>query len=248
MLAGTAGLFGALLGSFLNVVVHRLPRGESLVRPRSHCPRCATPILSRDNVPLVSWVLLRGRCRACATPISARYPLVELLTAAVFAAVVLVRGPGAELLLELPFAAMLIAVAAIDLDLRIVPNHILAPAALWALGGAALLDPGRLPELVVAALAAFGLLLAAALIRPGGMGMGDVKLAGVMGLFLGTAVAPALLTAFLAGSLAGLAVIARRGVAGRKVALPFAPFLALGGLVGLLAGPELVSFYVERFL
>lgn len=242
------GLLGALVGSFLNVVIHRVPRGESVVAPRSRCPSCRVEIRSRDNVPVLSWVLLRGRCRSCGAAISPRYPLVEAATAAVFAFTAAVRGIDLDLLLELPFAAMLIAVAAIDIDLRVVPNRILAPAALFAVGAAALIHPGELPELLIAGFVAFLLLLLAALARPGGMGMGDVKLAGVMGLFLGSAVAPALLVAFLAGSLVGLAVIARLGAAGRKVAVPFAPFLAAGGLVGVLAGPELVTLYMERFL
>jgi leader peptidase (prepilin peptidase)/N-methyltransferase len=242
------GALGALVGSFLNVVIHRLPRGESVISPRSRCPACGIEIRPRDNVPVLSWLALRGRCRACGAGISARYPVVEVATAAAFAACAAVRGVDADLLLELPFVAMLVAVAAIDLDLRIVPNRILAPAAAFALPAALILRPGDLPELLVAGAAAFALLLAAALVRPGGMGMGDVKLAGVMGLFLGVAVAPALFVAFLAGSVAGLVVISRVGVSGRKVAVPFAPFLAAGGLVGLLAGPELVNLYVERLL
>jgi leader peptidase (prepilin peptidase) / N-methyltransferase len=243
-----AGALGSLVGSFLNVVVHRLPRGESIVSPRSRCPGCHEPIRSRDNVPVLSWLVLRGRCRGCGTPISVRYPLVEALTAGVFALVALVRGFDADLLLELPFAAMLIAVAAIDLELRIIPNRIVGPAAVLAVAGAAVLAPQRLPELLLAGALAFALLLAAALARPGGMGMGDVKLAGVMGLFLGVAIAPALLAGFLLGSLVGLGVMARAGTAARSTALPFAPFLAAGGLLGLLAGTELVSYYSETFL
>jgi leader peptidase (prepilin peptidase)/N-methyltransferase len=202
----------------------------------------------RDNVPLISWVFLRGRCRTCATPISPRYPLVEAVTAAVFAAVALSRGVDNDLLLELPFAATLVAVAVIDLEHRIVPNRIVVPAALFAIAAAALVERGQLPELLIAGAAAFGALLAAALAYPAGMGMGDVKLAGVMGLYLGVAVAPALLAAFGAGAAVGLAILAREGSAARKRAVPFAPFLALGGLVGLLAGPELVDLYQTRFL
>jgi leader peptidase (prepilin peptidase) / N-methyltransferase len=243
-----SGVLGAVLGSFLNVVAHRLPAGESVVRPRSRCPDCGHEVRSYDNVPVLSWLVLRGRCRDCGARISARYPLVEALTAGLFVAVVLTRGFDVDLLLELPFVAMLVAVAAIDLDHRIVPNRILAPAAVWAVAVAALIDPGSLPERLIAGGAAFLLLLVAALARPGGMGMGDVKLAGVMGLFLGAAVAPALLAAFLAGSLVGLALIARQGAAARKRALPFAPFLALGGLVGLLAGPELIALYASTFV
>jgi leader peptidase (prepilin peptidase)/N-methyltransferase len=242
------GVLGAVVGSFLNVVIHRLPRGESLARPGSRCPGCAVAIAPYDNVPLLSWVVLRGRCRSCDEPISARYPVVEGLTAAAFAAVAAARGVDAELLLLLPFAALLIAVAGIDLDHRIVPNRLVLPAAIYGLLGSALLRPAELPELLIAAMAAFGALLLAALAYPGGMGMGDVKLAGVMGLFLGAAVAPAMLAAFLAGSVVGIATMVRHGSGARKRALPFAPFLALGGVVGLIVGPELVELYAARFL
>lgn len=242
------GVLGALVGSFLNVVIHRLPRGQSLVSPRSRCPRCETPVRPRDNVPVASWLLLRGRCRACGGPISARYPLVELLTAAIFVAVALARGVDDDLALELPFAAILVACAAIDLEHRIIPNRIVVPAALYGLAAAALVRPDALPELAIAGAAAFLFLLVAALAYPAGMGMGDVKLAGVMGLYLGTSVAPALLVAFLAGTVVGVAKIARDGAAARKTGLPFGPFLALGGLVGLIVGPELSSWYADSFL
>lgn len=241
-------LLGLLVGSFLNVVVHRLPRGESLLRPRSRCPGCETPIAPYDNVPVVSWVLLRGRCRHCGAAISPRYPLIEALTGAVFAAVAAVAGVDAELWLELPFAALMIAVAAIDLEHRIVPNRLLAPAAIWALAAWAVVDAGFLPEALAAGGGAFAFLLVAALAYPAGMGMGDVKLAGTMGLYLGLSVIPALAVAFLAGSLVGIAFLVREGRDARKRGVPFAPFLALGGLVGLLAGSELISLYSDRFL
>jgi len=242
------GLLGAAVGSFLNVVAYRLPRGESLISPRSRCPGCATPIQSRDNLPVLSWLLLRGRCRSCGEAISARYPLVELLTAVVFVTIALVRGVDPRLALELPFAAMLIAVAAIDLEQRIVPNKILLPAAGYGLVAAAVVATGDLPELLIAGAGAFLALLLLALAHPAGMGMGDVKLAGVMGLYLGTAVIPALLAAFVAGSLVGVGMMLRRGAGARKEGVPFAPFLALGGLVGLLAGPELVDLYLDSFV
>jgi leader peptidase (prepilin peptidase)/N-methyltransferase len=243
-----AALLGAVLGSFLNVVAWRVPRGESIVRPRSRCPRCEAPIASYDNVPVVSWLLLRGRCRHCGARIPLRYPAVELLTALVFAGIVAVRGLHGALLLELPFAAVLIAVAAIDLEHRIVPNRIVFPAAVWGLVVGAILAPSHLPALLVAGAAAFLGLLIAAVAYPAGMGMGDVKLAGLMGLYLGAAVAPALLAAFAVGALVGLVILAREGAAARKQGVPFAPFLALGGLVGLLAGPELVDLYTSHFL
>lgn len=243
-----AGLFGAIFGSFLNVVVHRLPRRESLVHPGSRCPSCQTEIAVYDNVPVLSWVLLRGRCRGCQAAISARYPAVELLTALTFVGVVLARGVDPLLLIELPLAALLLTVAGIDLEHRIIPNRLLAPAAIYGVIASALLRPDELPELALAGAGAFVFLLVAAVAYPGGMGMGDVKLAGVLGLYLGVSVLPALMGAFLAGSVVGLAIIARYGAAARKRGVPFGPFLALGGLVGLLAGPELIQVYLSTFV
>jgi leader peptidase (prepilin peptidase)/N-methyltransferase len=230
------------------VVVWRVPRGESIVSPSSHCPRCDAPIRARDNIPVVSWLLLRGGCRNCGEPISARYPLVEALTAVLFAAIVLARGVGWDLAWELPLAAMLVAVAAIDLDLRIIPNRILLPAAVFGLVTAAAIRTSELPALLAWGAGAFAFFLAAALIHPQGMGMGDVKLAGVMGLYLGSSVAPALFLALLTGSLYGVGVIARYGAEGRKKGVPFGPFLAFGGLVGLIAGPDLVHLYTDNLL
>jgi leader peptidase (prepilin peptidase)/N-methyltransferase len=242
------GVLGALVGSFLNVVVHRLPRGESLVAPGSRCTGCAAAIAPYDNVPVVSWLVLHGRCRSCDAAISPRYPIVEVLTALSFAAVAAARGVTPELLIYLPLTAALIAVAGIDIDHRIVPNRIVLPAAVWGIGASAVLRPGELPELLIAGAGAFGVLLLAALAYPGGMGMGDVKLVGVIGLYLGIAVVPALLAAFLAGSVCGLAKIVRNGARARKEAVPFAPFLAFGGLIGLIVGPELVELYATSFL
>ena len=241
-------VLGLLVGSFLNVVVHRLPLGESLVRPRSRCVACATPIAAYDNVPVVSWLVLRGRCRHCGAAFSARYPAIELLTGVLFGAVAAIRGVDDSLLLELPFVALLVAVAAIDLEHRIVPNKLLLPAAAWAAIGWAVVDPGFLPEALAAGAGAFAFLLAAALAYPAGMGMGDVKLAGVMGLYLGLSVVPALMVAFLAGSLVGIAIVVREGSKARKQGVPFAPFLALGGIAGVLAGEDLISLYADRFL
>lgn len=242
------GILGALVGSFLNVVIHRLPLGESIVHPRSRCPGCGTQLAARDNIPVLSWLVLRGRCRACGRAISPRYPAVELLTAAGFAATAAVLGLDEDLIWALPFVAVLICVGAIDLDHRLVPNKIVAPAAVYGAVCAVALRLDDLPELAIAGAAGFGLLLLVALARPGGMGMGDVKLTGLMGLYLGLSLAPALLIAFLSGSLVGVAVMARGGIGKRKTAVPFAPFLALGGFVGLLAGPELVDLYADAFL
>ena len=202
----------------------------------------------RDNIPIVSWLMLRGRCRACGEPISRRYPAIEALTALAFAAVVLVRGLEWDLAWQIPLVAVLVAVAAVDLEHRIIPNRILLVAAIWGVVSALLIRPGELPELGAWAAGAFLFFLLAALAYPAGMGMGDVKLAGVLGLYLGSAVVPALFAAFLAGSAYGLSVMAREGAGGRKKGVPFGPFLALGGLLGLLAGPELVDLYRDNFL
>jgi leader peptidase (prepilin peptidase)/N-methyltransferase len=240
-----AGLLGAILGSFLNVVAYRLPRGESLSRPRSRCPGCDTPIKPYDNVPVLSWLLLRGRCRSCRAPISARYPLVEAGTGLLCALVVwLVEEPW----LGLVFVLLLVPITLIDLDSRIIPNKLTLTGAVAAPAILALTDPGAIPEHVIAAAAAGGFLFLAWLAYPRGMGMGDVKLAAVMGLFLGRAVAPAMFVALIAGTLVGAAVIARKGTReGRKTAVPFGPFLALGSVVALFAGDALVDWYLETF-
>ncbi len=243
-----AAPFGLMIGSFLNVVAYRVPRGESIAFPGSRCPGCGQPIRAFDNVPVLSWLLLRGRCRGCSTRISARYPLVELLTGVVFTAVVLARGVHPELALQLPFAAMLIAVADIDVEHRIVPNKILLPMAVWGIAGTAIVHTSAMLEALAAGGGAFAFLLLAALIHPRGMGMGDVKLAGVMGLYLGVSIVPALFLAFLSGSVVGIALLARHGAAGRKKGVPFAPFLALGGVAALIAGQSLIHLYTHNFL
>jgi leader peptidase (prepilin peptidase)/N-methyltransferase len=234
-------LFGAVVGSFLNVVAYRLPRGESLVRPRSRCPQCGTPIKPYDNVPVLSWLLLRGRCRHCGAAISPRYPLVEAVTAALYVAVVLGRDGALDIALGVLLVTTLV-------PIRLIPNKITLPAAVAAVVAAVILDVGFVPEQLIAGAAAGGFFLLAALLYPRGMGMGDVKLAGMLGLYLGRAVAPAIFIALIAGVLVGAAVIARVGArAGRKTAVPFGPFLALGGLVALFAGDAIVDAYLDRF-
>jgi leader peptidase (prepilin peptidase)/N-methyltransferase len=241
-----AGISGAVIGSFLNVVVYRLPLGQSLVKPRSHCPSCDTPVSPRDNVPLLSWLFLKGRCRHCGESISARYPAVELLTALCFVAVVLARGIHPELIALIPFTAVLIAVTFIDLQYKIVPNKIMIPAAVYGLVTALAFRTHAFPELLIAGAGAFTFFLLAALIHPKGMGMGDVKLAGVMGLYLGRLVIPALVIAFLVGSVVGIGLVMRYGARSRKVGVPFAPFMAFGGLVAMLAGQQLIDFYLDN--
>jgi leader peptidase (prepilin peptidase) / N-methyltransferase len=239
---------GAIVGSFLNVVIHRLPRGESLVSPASRCPECNTPIRPYDNVPVLSWLLLRGRCRHCGARISPRYPAVELVTAAAFAAVVAIRGFDDDLVLELPFVASLIALAGIDLDHKLLPNKIVYPMAAYGLVATSIVDTDDLVEHLIAGAGGFLFLFVAVLAYPRGMGMGDVKLAGAMGLYLGLSIVPAMLVAFLTGTLVGLGIIAREGAQARKKAVPFGVFLALGGIVGVLAGPELIELYEDEFL
>jgi leader peptidase (prepilin peptidase) / N-methyltransferase len=241
-------LGGLVVGSFLNVVAHRLPRGESLARPRSRCPQCGTQLRAIDNVPIVSWLLLRGRCHHCANPISPRYPLVELATAALYVAVAATQDDAVRIVLGLLLVTALVPITLIDLERRIIPNRITGPAALAALVAIVALDVDALPEALIAAAAAGGFFLVAAMLYPSGMGMGDVKLAGVLGLYLGRAVAPAVFIALIGGVVVGAAVIARKGAReGRKTAVPFGPFLALGGLIAFFAGDALVDAYVDTF-
>jgi leader peptidase (prepilin peptidase)/N-methyltransferase len=249
MQAALAGVFGAVFGSFLNVVAHRLPRHESVVKPRSRCPACGAQIRPYDNVPVLSWLLLRGHCRDCGVRISPRYPLVEGATALLCAGAVLSHGTAAGIALSVTLILVLVPAALIDLEHRIIPNRLTGAGALLALALGTALDPAGEPTRLIAGAAAGGFLLLAALAYPGGMGMGDVKLAGVMGLFLGAAVAPALLIALLAGVLVGAAIIARKGAhAGRKTAVPFGPFLALGGVVAIFVGQPIVSWYAHHFI
>ncbi len=237
---------GLCVGSFLNVVAFRLPRGESLVSPGSHCPGCGTPVRAYDNVPLLGWLLLRGRCRSCGERISPRYPLVEALTALLALSVVLVKHSPRDIVLGLVLVAVLVPVALIDLEEQIIPNRITLPAAVAGVAIGLALAPARVPEQLIAGAAAGGFLLVFVLAYPRGMGMGDVKLAAVLGLYLGSSVAPAMLVALISGTLVGVVVIMRLGVAqGRKTAVPFGPFLALGGLVGLLAGPAIIHWYLN---
>jgi leader peptidase (prepilin peptidase)/N-methyltransferase len=247
-MTATAALFGALIGSFLNVVSYRLPRRESLVAPASRCPHCDHPIRPWHNLPVVGWLLLRGRCHDCGAPISARYPLVEAATALLYAGVVVRFGLDRDLWLPLALVTFLVPIALIDLDHRIIPNRLTGPAALAAVALAPVIDPGSLPERGIAAAAAGGAFLLIALISPNGMGMGDVKLVAVLGLYLGASVVPALFVALIAGTVVGVAVIARKGMTdGRKTAVPFGPFLVLGGLVALFAGPALLDLYLNAF-
>ncbi len=243
------GVMGAVVGSFLNVVVHRLPRHESLVSPASHCPRCGTPVKPYDNIPILSWLLLRGHCRSCGEPISPRYPFVEALTAVLCVGAVLAHQTATGIAMSIGLILIVIPAALIDLEHRIIPNRLTALGAIAAIVLGTALDPAGEPERLIAGAAAGGFLLLAALAHPGGMGMGDVKLAGVMGLFLGSAVAPAIMTALIAGVLVGAVIMARKGAqAGRRTAVPFGPFLALGAILAIYAGQPLIDLYTNNLL
>ncbi len=241
-----AAVFGAVIGSFLNVVAYRLPRRQSLVYPGSSCPGCHRAIRVYDNVPVLGWLLLRGHCRDCGVRISVRYPLVEALTAVLAVAVVLVKHDLHDVVLGLALVFVLVPAALIDAEYRVIPNRLTAAAAVLALLLGAALGPAYLPEQLLAGALAGGFLLLFAFAYPKGMGMGDVKLAAVLGLFLGREVAVAILAGVLAATIVGAVVIGRLGVQrGRKTALPFGPFLAGGGVVALLAGPAIVHWYLH---
>ena len=241
-------LLGLILGSFISVVAHRVPLGQSIVAPRSRCPSCGTQIAARDNVPLLSYLALRGRCRSCSTRVPARYPLLEAGLAAAFVGVLLAfEGSAAEIALGAAFAATLAVITLTDLEHRIIPNKVLIASAVIA--GAIILAGLReeATERAIAGGGAFVFMLIVMLAYPRGMGAGDVKLAAVMGLYLGRAVVPALLIGFAAGALFGFALIARHGSGARKRQVPFGPFLALGGLVALFAGDAIVDWYLDSF-
>jgi leader peptidase (prepilin peptidase)/N-methyltransferase len=244
-----AALFGLIIGSFLNVVAWRLPRGESLVKPRSKCPGCGTQLKAYDNIPVFSWLVLRGRCRGCGEKISARYPVVEAITAALYVLVVAVKGNNVEqMVLGLVLVTFLVPIAVIDLDVQRIPNALTGPAAILAVALGALLDPGHLPEQLAAGFGALLFFYLPALIHKKGMGMGDVKLVGVLGLYLGRAVAPAIFIALILGVVVGAGVVAMKGVSdGRRAKIPFGPFLAIGGLIAFFVGDDLVDSYIDRF-
>ena len=257
--ASLAGLLGLAAGSFANVVIHRVPRHESVIRPPSRCPACGTRIGWRDNVPVVGWLLLRGRCRACRAPISWSYPAVELVMGVLWALITLRLvdarlGWAVPAYLALAFVCLVLAV--IDASTRLLPNRITYPAfpallGLLLVASVGLGDLGRLARglLAAAAVGAFFLLLA--LISPRGMGLGDVKLAPTLGLALGWlswgAVAFGVFAGFLLGGLAGLAAIAVLGLT-RKSLLPFGPWLVAGALLGVLAGADVAAWYTRSLL
>jgi leader peptidase (prepilin peptidase)/N-methyltransferase len=251
IIALLAGAFGLLIGSFLNVVVWRVPRGESVVRPPSACPACGAAIRPRDNLPVVGWLVLRGRCRDCGAAISARYPLVEAGTGLLFALVGLRFGAHAVLPAFLYLAAVSVALTLIDLDVKRLPDVLTLPSygvGIVLLGLASLSDPQQLLRAVLGAAALFALYFALCFAYPAGMGFGDVKLSGVLGLYtawLGWDVwASGVMAGFLLGGVFGIAVILS-GRGGRKTALPFGPFMILGAFVAIFFGHGLVDGYLH---
>jgi leader peptidase (prepilin peptidase) / N-methyltransferase len=243
------GVLGAVAGSFLNVVSFRLPRHESLIRPASRCPACGTPVRPYDNIPVLSWLLLRGHCRSCHERISPRYPLIEALTAGLCVAVVLTHESASQIALGIGLVLIVVPAALIDYTDLIIPNPLVAAGAVLAIALGTALDPGGEPERLIAGAGAAGALFLVVLAYPRGMGMGDVKLAAVIGLFLGRAAAPAILIALLCAVLAGAVIMARAGVReGRKTAVPFGPFLAFGAIVATFVGQDIVHAYVSHFL
>lgn len=230
------------LGSFLNVVAIRVPERRSIVRPPSSCGACGSEIAWRDNIPVVSWLLLRGRCRHCATPISALYPLVEATTALLAVACVAAWGLTAYAALAVFFCAVLVTLSATDVRLRIVPNRIVLPAAAIVLVAHTAMDPSV--EWALGALGASGFLFLAALAYPKGLGMGDVKLALLLGAMLGATVSVALMLGFLAALVPAVVLLVRHGGAARKMGVPLVPFLALGAIVALFAGERLLDGYL----
>jgi leader peptidase (prepilin peptidase) / N-methyltransferase len=232
---------GLALGSFLNVVAARVPRRTSIVKPASACMECGTPISWRDNIPLLSWVLLRGCCRHCGVRISPLYPAVELATALLVAGCVLDFGLSGRMVVASFFCAVLVAVTATDLTHRIIPNRIVVPAAAVILVAQTALEPS--PQWTLGALGASAFLFAAVLAYPAGMGMGDVKLALVMGAALGKTVPVALMIGMLAALVPAVILLARHGQAARKMGIPFGPFLALGSVVALFFGEQILDGY-----
>ncbi len=239
-------VLGLLIGSFLNVVVYRVPRRESIVSPGSHCPACDRPIRWYDNVPLVSWLVLRGRCRDCGAAISWRYPAVELGTGVLFALAAAVEGPEPRLLLAWAFLAVLLAITMIDLEHYIIPDRIVLPSTVVGLAAAIALEPARWWVFVVSALGAALFLFALALLWPGGMGMGDVKMALLMGAVLGPSVIVAIFIAFLGGAVISLVLMGLH-LKTRKDKIPFGPYLALGSALAFLWGPALLDTYLSLY-
>lgn len=244
--ATVAGLIGLAFGSFASVLAYRWPRGESIVRPRSHCTGCDRTLSVRELIPVVSWLVQRGRCRGCSASISWRYPAIELTSAALAAGAIVTFGATWRGLAAAVLVLALVPVVAIDLEHQLIPDLIVFPAAAAGLMFAIAASPSRWWVPVTAALGASAFLMLLWVVYPGGMGLGDVKLALLLGAVLGASVVPAMLIAFGVGAAVGVGLMVRHGAAARKMAVPFGPFLAIGALVGLWWGPSILGWYAER--
>lgn len=239
-------LLGLVVGSFLNVVIYRVPRHESIVHPGSRCPKCATAIRFYDNIPVLSWLILRGRCRACGVRISVRYPLVEAITGVAYMLAFWRFGLDWPLLVAWAFIAAMVAVAFIDYDHMIIPNKIVIPGALVGLMASVAIHPQRWWVYVAGSLGAGAFMFLLAMLWPGGMGPGDIKMALFMGAVLGAYVLVALFAAFLFGSLAGLFMLAVQKRS-RKEKIPFGPYLALGAVLATFVGEGLLNSYLRVY-
>ena len=247
---------GLAIGSFLNVVIYRVPLGQSIVSPPSACPSCGTPVAPRDNIPVVSWLLLRGRCRQCQTAIAVRYPIVEALTAVLFALTAVRLGVSWTLPAELAFVGGLIALAAIDLERYLLPRAVVYPTLVLVGAGlvVAAAATGRWSRLVVALLCGLGAFLAFFAVhyaRPAWLGFGDVRLAGLLGLALGWLGPWYLLVGFMAANLAGAVVgvgLILAGKATRRTALPYGVFLGIGSVFALLLGGTIIAWYSHHLV
>jgi len=237
-------LFGLVVGSFLNVVIHRVPRRESIVWPASHCPHCGEPIQPRDNIPLISFLLLRGRCRNCKEPISVRYPVVEATNGLLFGVAAYVFGASLTLLPALVLISALVSLAVIDLEHGLLPNVIVGPAALVGLVLSILANPAGWWTYPLSAIAVGGALFVLVFVYPAGMGMGDVKMGGMLGAFLGPYAALAVFLGALLGAVTGGLLMAA-GKMRRRSALPFGLFMAIGGIISLFVGPQLWELYMN---
>jgi prepilin signal peptidase PulO-like enzyme (type II secretory pathway) len=233
------------VGSFLNVVAARLPEGRSLVHPPSTCGACGTQIAWRDNVPVVSYLLLRGKCRSCGTRIGARYLAVELLTAFLVAACFLRFGLTADAFVAAFFCSTLVVLSAIDFERRILPDKIVLPSAAAVLAAQLVLHPDQWLEWILAPLGAAAFLFAALLAYPKGMGMGDVKLCLLLGAMLGKLVVVGLMIGMVAAFVPAVYLLVRHGSAARKMAIPFGPFLAFGAIVALFFGGAILDAYLS---
>ena len=238
-----AGIVGLAFGSFATVVASRWPAGGSLVSPRSHCTSCARTLSPLEMVPVLSWAALRGRCRTCGASVSWRYPAIELASGLLAAGAIVGFGPTWEGLSAAVLGVALVPVVVIDLEHRLIPDIIVLPAAALCLAAAVAADPREWWVSVAAALGAAGFLFLLWIVHPGGMGLGDVKLALLLGAVLGASVIPALLVAFAGGAALGVVLLARFGARARKMAVPFGPFLAAGALAGLWFGPSMIDLY-----